>query len=86
MKLVAKRSLDGDWYLIGKPGHSMFWFGKNEEECIKALSVIKKNGFNRSCFVGRANPSFSYLKRFREDIDISYNFIKTDIKIATSLV
>ena len=40
----------------------MFGFGKNEEECIKALSVIKKYDFNQSCFVGRANPSFSYLK------------------------
>jgi hypothetical protein len=68
-KLVAKRSLDGNWYLIEKPGHSMFGFGKNEEECVKALSVIKKYGYNQSCFVGRANPSFSYLKRYREDID-----------------
>ena len=68
-KLVAKKSLDGNWYLIEKPGHSMFGFGKNEEACVKALSVIKKYGFNQSCFVGRANPSFSYLKRFREDID-----------------
>jgi hypothetical protein len=68
-KLVAKKSLDGYWYLIEKPGHSMFGFGKNEEECVKALSVIKKYGFNQSCFIGRANPSFSYLKRFREDID-----------------
>ena len=68
-KLVAKRSLDGNWYLIEKPGHSMFGFGRNEEECVKALSVIKKYSFNQSCFVGRANPSFSYLKRFREDID-----------------
>ena len=68
-KLVAKRSLAGNWYLIEKPGHSMFGFGKNEEECVKALSVIKKYGYNQSCFVGRANPSFSYLKRYREDID-----------------
>tara|TARA_Y100000385_G_scaffold279612_1_gene329510 strand:- start:279 stop:926 length:648 start_codon:yes stop_codon:yes gene_type:complete len=68
-KLVAKKSLDGNWYLIEKPGHSMFGFGKNEEECVKALSVIKKYGFNQSCFIGRANPSFSYLKKYREDID-----------------
>ena len=68
-KLVSRRSLNGNWYLIEKPGHSMFGFGKNEEECVKALSVIKKYGFNQSCFVGRAKPSFSYLKRFREDID-----------------
>jgi hypothetical protein len=37
----------------------MFGFGKNEEEY----------GFNQSWFVGRANPTFSYLKRYREDID-----------------
>ena len=68
-KLVARKSLNGDWYLIEKPGHSMFGFGRNEEACIKALAVIKKYGFNQSCFVGRANASFSYLKRYREDID-----------------
>jgi|TARA_B100001093_G_scaffold340601_1_gene325370 hypothetical protein len=68
-KLVARRSLNGDWYLIEKPGHSMFGFGKNKEACVKALGAIKKYGFNQSCFVGRANASFSYLKRYREDID-----------------
>ena len=60
---------NGDWYLIEKPGHSMFGFGKNKEACLKALGAIKKYGFNQSCFVGRANASFSYLKRYREDID-----------------
>ena len=68
-KLVARRILNGDWYLIEKPGHSMFGFGKNKEACLKALGAIKKYGFNQSCFVGRANASFSYLKRYREDID-----------------
>ena len=68
-KLVARKSLDGDWYLIERPGHSMFSFGKNEEACKDALSVIKKYEFNQSCFIGRANASFSYLKRYREDID-----------------
>lgn len=68
-KLIARRSLSGDWYLIEKPGHSMFGFGKNKEACVKALGVIKKYGFNQSCFIGRANASFSYLKRYRVDID-----------------
>ena len=64
---------NGDWYLIEKPGHSMFGFGKNKEACLKALGAIKKYGFNQSCFVGRANASFSYLKRYREDIDTLRN-------------
>tara|TARA_B100001758_G_scaffold228363_1_gene222472 strand:- start:112 stop:786 length:675 start_codon:yes stop_codon:yes gene_type:complete len=73
-KLVARKSLDGKWYLIERPGHSMFSFGNDEDACKKALSVIKKYEFNQSCFVGRANASFNYLKRYREDIDTLRSF------------
>lgn len=73
-KLVARKSLDGEWYLIERPGHSMFAFGNDEDACKKALSVIKKYEFNQSCFVGRANASFNYLKRYREDIDTLRSF------------
>lgn len=73
-KLVARKNLDGNWYLIERPGHSMFGFGKDEESCKNALSVIKKYEFNQSCFIGRANASFNYLKRFREDIDTLRSF------------
>jgi hypothetical protein len=73
-KLVARKSLDGNWYLIERPGHSMFGFGKDEDACKDALSVIKKYEFNQSCFLGRANASFNYLKRYREDIDTLRSF------------
>ena len=33
------------------------------------MDVPKKYNFNQSCFIGRANASFNYLKRYREDID-----------------
>ncbi len=41
MKLVAKRSLDGDWYLIVKPGNSMFGFGKMKKNVFKHLVLLK---------------------------------------------
>ena len=69
-KLVAKQDpFSFEWYLIEKPGHSMFAFGKDKDACINALKVIKKYGYNQSCFVGRAMASFSYLKRYREDFE-----------------
>ena len=36
-KLVAKKSLDGNWYLIEKPGHSMFGFEKTKKNVLKHL-------------------------------------------------
>ncbi len=66
-KLMAKKDVAGDWYLIEHPNHSMFGFGKNKEACINTLKVIKKYGFNQSCFVGRPYPSFTYLKCYQED-------------------
>ncbi|MBL4625114.1 MAG: hypothetical protein JKY42_08255 [Flavobacteriales bacterium] len=66
-KLIAKQDLSGDWYLIERPNHSMFGFGKDKDACINALKVIKKYGFNQSCFVGRPNPSFTYLKNYQID-------------------
>ena len=44
-------------------GQWLFDFGKNETEARKALAVIKRHGFTRSCFVGRPNPDFTYLRR-----------------------
>ena len=66
-KLVAKQRMNGDWYLIEKPGHLMFHFGKDKEACFNTLKAIKKYKYNQSCFVGRPYPSFQYLKRQRDD-------------------
>jgi hypothetical protein len=66
-RLIAKKNISGDWYLVEKPDHSLFGFGKDKEACINTLKVIKKYEFNQTCFVGRPNPSFTYLKSYKSD-------------------
>lgn len=75
-KLVVQK-VDGNWTLVEKPGHLMFQFGDNYQECVDALNVIKKYGYNQSCFIGRANGSFEYLKRLNPQVEKIPNFNST---------
>ncbi|NTV98325.1 MAG: hypothetical protein HGA70_04095, partial [Chlorobiaceae bacterium] len=43
--------------------HWVFDFGGKEAEARAAFAIIKKYGFTRSCYVGRPNPSFQYLRK-----------------------
>ena len=54
--------IDGRWKIVDG-SHWMFDFGSNEAEARQALAIIKKYGFRYSCFVGRPNASFQYLRR-----------------------
>ncbi|NOZ09444.1 MAG: hypothetical protein GXP09_00130 [Gammaproteobacteria bacterium] len=57
---VAKRK--GRWKIVdGK--RWVFDFGGKQKEANKALAIIKRHKFSRSCFVGRPGPSLSYLRR-----------------------
>ncbi|MEM7578389.1 MAG: hypothetical protein AAF316_00810 [Cyanobacteria bacterium P01_A01_bin.80] len=56
------RNINGRWTIVDR-NHSMFNFGSKKAEAFKSLKIIKKYKFTRSCFVGRPNPSFTYLKR-----------------------
>ncbi|MBV5262404.1 hypothetical protein FLX56_28950 [Synechococcus moorigangaii CMS01] len=51
---------NGRWRIVDG-NHSMFDFGNNSQEAQQALNVIKQYGMNQSCFVGRPDPSLSYL-------------------------
>lgn len=51
----------GNNWLIVDGSHSMFSFGNNQAEARQALGIIKNYGMNRSCFVGRPQPSFQYM-------------------------
>jgi hypothetical protein len=51
-------------YTIVDGGHYIFNFDK-KEEAETSLKIIKKYGFNRSCYIGRPYPSFTYLKKFK---------------------
>jgi hypothetical protein len=50
-----------DWRIVDGD-HSMFNFHDKKDEADKALAIIKFYRMNESCFVGRPDPSFSYLK------------------------
>ncbi len=56
------KRINGRWKIVDG-GHLMFDFGGNRQEAEKSLHIIKRYGFNKSCFVGRPNPSFTYLRR-----------------------
>jgi hypothetical protein len=59
---IEVRRIDGSWKIVD--GSSwLFDFGNKEAEAREAFAIIKKHGFNRTCFVGRPNPSFKYLRR-----------------------
>ncbi len=54
------QNINTSWKIVDG-SHWMFDFGSNETEARQALSIIKNYNMNQSCFVGRPQPSFSYL-------------------------
>ena len=59
---AAVQNVGGRWKIVDG-GHWMFDFGGNEAEARESLRIIKHYGFNHTCYVGRPNPSFTYLRR-----------------------
>ena len=57
---VANNS--GRWKIVDG-SHYMFDFGNEKAEANQALAVIRKHGFTKSCFVGRPDPGFEYLRK-----------------------
>jgi len=50
-------------YKIVDRAHWIFDFEDKRDEANDALSLIKKYGFTQSCYVGRPDPDFSYLRK-----------------------
>ena len=59
---IEIKNLDGRWKIVDG-SHWIFDFEDNEAEARQAFNVIKKHGFNKSCFAGRPNPGFQYLRK-----------------------
>ena len=57
---VQLRQVNGRWKLVDGD-HWLFDFGSDRAAAQKALQVIVHYRMNRSCFVGRPDPSFTYL-------------------------
>jgi hypothetical protein len=59
---VTVEQHNGRWKIVDG-SHWLFDFGGNQNEARQALAVIQQHHFTYSCFVGRPNPSFTYLRR-----------------------
>ncbi|NTV59675.1 MAG: hypothetical protein HGA77_00005, partial [Chlorobiaceae bacterium] len=59
---IELKEFAGRWKIVDG-SHWMFDFGANKGEALTAYNIIKKYGFRYSCFVGRPNASFIYLRK-----------------------
>lgn len=61
-KTVTVGRVQGSWKIVS--GRQwLFDFGQHQSEARQALAVIQRYGFNQSCFVGRPDAGFTYLRR-----------------------
>jgi hypothetical protein len=58
---ITVEQIQGRWKIVDGD-HWMFDFGNNESEAKQSFKIIKHHGFTYSCFVGRPDPSFQYLR------------------------
>jgi hypothetical protein len=59
---IEVKEFAGRWKIVDG-SHWMFDFGANKNEAVMAYNIIKKYGFRYSCFVGRPNASFIYMRK-----------------------
>ena len=57
---VTVRQLNGRWKIVDRD-HGLFDFGSDRSAAENALRVIRHYRLDRSCFVGRPDPSFVYM-------------------------
>ena len=57
------KQASGRWKLVEGDSHWLFDFGTSKAEADQAHAIIRKHGFSHSCYVGRPDASFSYLRR-----------------------
>ncbi len=59
---VQAKYIKGRWKVVDG-NHALFDFGKKGDAARKAVQIIRKYGFRKSCFVGRPKPDFKYLRK-----------------------
>jgi uncharacterized protein YkwD len=59
---LEAKYVSGRWKIV-EGDHWLLDFGNSSQEARQALSIIRSYGFDSLCFVGRPQPSFTYLKR-----------------------
>ena len=59
---IALKKITGKWKIVD--GNKwLFDFGNDKAEAKMAFDIIKKYGFTNTCYVGRPDASFEYLRR-----------------------
>jgi hypothetical protein len=59
---IEVKEFGGRWKIVDG-SHWMFDFGANKAEALTAYNIIRKYGFSYSCFVGRPDASFIYMRK-----------------------
>lgn len=62
LETLEVKNIGNSWKIV-TGSQLLFDFGNKESEARQALAIIKKYRFNNSCFVGRPDPSFKYLRK-----------------------
>lgn len=52
----------GEWMIV-EGDHTLYSFGNKEAKPGRALALIHDLGFAYSCYMGRPNPCFRYLRK-----------------------
>ncbi|MCB2146713.1 MAG: hypothetical protein KQI81_09585 [Deltaproteobacteria bacterium] len=61
-KTVTVSRIQGNWKIVSGR-RWLYDFGQSQTDARQALAVIRRYGFSQSCFVGRPDPDFTYLRR-----------------------
>ena len=61
-KTATVSKIQGSWKIVSGR-RWLFDFGQSHTEARQALAVIRRYGFSQSCFVGRPDADFTYLRR-----------------------
>jgi len=59
---IEVKQINNSWKIV-EGNHWMFDFGDKKDEAYLTYRIIKKYGFTNSCFVGRPDPSFQYMRK-----------------------
>ncbi len=59
---IQVKRIGSRWKIVDG-SHLMFDFGTNRTEAFETYKIIKRYRFSKSCFVGRPDPSMTYMKK-----------------------
>jgi|GEM_PF-1652509 len=59
---IEAKYVSGRWKVVDGD-HWLFDFDQNENEARLTVEIIRFYGFDKSCFVGRPGPSFTYMRK-----------------------